>query len=259
MRRPIVVANWKMHTHSADAGILATSVRNNVADFEGVSIIICPPMIWLTEVASIIGKGGRLEVGAQNAFFEAEGAYTGEVSPTMIKDVANYVIVGHSERREYFGETDLDVNEKTIAALKAGLTPIICVGERKKKNNPDEPVSELIEALAHIPKKNYKDIIVAYEPVWAIGTGENADPIYVSKIITKLREIVHSNTSILYGGSVNSGNAESYAKMPQVDGLLVGGASLRAADFVKICRTWSLSKNFKNDLFVIKEEDEDSN
>lgn len=259
MKRPIIVGNWKMFTKSADANILATTVRNNVTDLDGIEIILCPPAIWLSEVASIVGKGNRVKVGAQNMFHETEGAYTGEISPSMVKDVASYVIVGHSERREYFGESDMDVNEKVLAALKIGLTPIICVGERRKKGEISEPVRELKEALTHVPAKNYKDVVVAYEPVWAIGTGDDAGPEYVAKVTTKLREIVHADTPILYGGSVNSKNIEGYAKRPEIDGVLVGGASLRAAEFVKICRAWSLSKSFKNDLFIVKEDDAGSN
>ena len=246
MRRPMVVANWKMYTSAGDAAILATTVRNNVAGINKVEVVICPPAIWLTEVSDIIGKGGKVKLGAQNIFYESEGAYTGEISPMMVKDVADYVIVGHSERREHFGETDLEVNEKVIAALRAGLSPIICVGEKKKSTKyPQGPVDQLKEALAHVPKKYFKEIIVAYEPIWAIGTGENADAAYVAKVIGALRELVLRDSPILYGGSVNSKSAKEYGLRPEIDGLLVGGASLRAAEFVKICGIWSESKSFK--------------
>lgn len=249
MRRPMVVGNWKMYTEAADAHILATTIRNYVANIHGIEVVLCPPAIWLSEVLSVIGKGGKIHLGAQNMFYEPEGAYTGEISPLMIRDVAKYVIVGHSERREHFGETDLDVNEKVISALKAGLSPIICVGEKKKSvRYPSGVINQLKEALAHVPKKNYKDIIVAYEPVWAIGTGENADPEYAAKVITALREVVLRDSPILYGGSVNSKNAAGFGNRPEIDGLLVGGASLRAADFVKICSTWADKKSFKNEV-----------
>lgn len=246
MRRPMVVANWKMYTNAGDAAILATTVRNNVAGISKTEVVLCPPTIWLTEVSSIIGKGGKVRLGAQNIFYESEGAFTGEISPLMVRDVADYVIIGHSERREHFGETDLEVNEKVIAALRAGLSPIICVGEKSKSTGyPETPVDQLREALSHVPKKYYKQIVVAYEPIWAIGTGENADPAYVAKVVSVLRELVLRDSPILYGGSVNSKNAKEYGLRPEIDGLLVGGASLRAAEFVKICGIWSECKSFK--------------
>lgn len=250
MRRPMVVANWKMYTNASDAAILAITIRNNVAGINNVEVVLCPPTIWLTEVSSIIGKGGKVRLGAQNIFYESEGAYTGEISPLMVKDVADYVIVGHSERREHFGETDLEINEKVIAALRAGLSPIICVGEKKKSEKyPHEPVHQLKEALMHVPKKYYKQIVVAYEPIWAISTKENrnrnADVEYVVKVFSALRELVLRDSPILYGGSVNSTNAAEYALRPEIDGALVGAASLRASEFIKICGIWSESKSFK--------------
>ncbi len=245
MPRPVVIANWKMHTNAADAHILAMTVRNAVCSMEGVDIVLCPPMIWLSEVASVLGKG-RISLGAQNMFYEPEGAYTGEVSPSMIKDLASHVIIGHSERREHFGETDFDVNEKVIAALKTGLIPIICVGERKKSlKYPEEPVNQLKQSLLHVPVKYLKNIIVAYEPVWAIGTGLEAPPEYAAKVITELRAIVRTETPILYGGSVNSKNTANFVARPEIDGLLVGGASLRSAEFIKICQIWQQGKSFK--------------
>lgn len=246
MRRSMVVANWKMYTNAGDATILATTVRNNLTGVNKVEVVLCPPSIWLTEVSSVVGKGGKVKIGAQNIFYESEGAYTGEISPLMVKDVADYVIVGHSERREHFGETDLEVNEKVIASLRAGLFPIICVGEKKRSEKyPHQPVEQLKEALMHVPKKYYKQIVVAYEPIWAIGTGENADSEYVARVIAALRELVLRDSPVLYGGSVNSKNAKDYGKKPGIDGLLVGGASLRAAEFIKICEIWSESKSFK--------------
>lgn len=250
MRRPIVIGNWKMYTNAADAHILATTIRNYVAEIPGVEVVLCPPSIWLSEVVAIVGRGGKVQLGAQNMFYEPEGPYTGEISPLQIRDLAKYVIVGHSERREYFGETDRDVNEKVIAALKAGLSPIICVGEKKKSTKyPTEVVKQLKEALLHIPKKHYKDIVVAYEPIWAISTEQNrdrnAEVDYVVKVVTALREIVLRDSPILYGGSVNSKNAKEYASQPGIDGALVGSASLRAADFVKVCSIWADCKNFK--------------
>ena len=253
MRRSMVVGNCKMYTQASDAHILATTIRNYVANIHGIEVVLCPPAVWLSEILSIVGKGGKIELGAQNMFYEPEGAYTGEISPLMVKDLAKYVIVGHSERREHFGETDLEVNEKVIAALKAGLSPIVCVGEKKKSvRYPTGVMNQLKEALMHVPKKHYKDIVVAYEPVWAISTAENRDKNaeveYVVKVINALREIVLRDCPILYGGSVNSKNAKEYAIRPEIDGALVGSASLRAADFVKVCSIWSDNKSFKNDV-----------
>jgi triosephosphate isomerase len=238
MKKSFVVGNWKMYlTSSADASVLTTTLRNNMPKIS-TEVIIAPPIIWLSEVISILGKKGKIATATQNMFYEPEGAYTGEISPVMIKEMSDYVIIGHSERREYFGETNMDVNEKVIAALKAGLKPIICVGEKKKSLNAAQVVKELEEAIMHIPKRRFKDIIVAYEPVWAIGTGENADPAYVARVITKLREYVSNDTPILYGGSVKSTNIEGYAKRPEIDGVLVGGASAKATEFIKICQSW---------------------
>lgn len=246
MRKPTVIGNWKMYTSLADAHILATSIRNGVAKLQGVDVVLCPPAIWLLDIRQIIKRGSKVELGAQNMFYEPEGAYTGEISPIMLKDVVDYVIIGHSERREYFGEKDFDVNEKLIAALRADLKPIVCVGEKKRKNIPVEPVNQLKEALEHIPKSHYRDIIVAYEPIWAIGSGENAEPEYVARVLTMLREIIGPNSSMLYGGSVKSTNIKEYAARPEIDGVLVGGASLRASEFIKICETWSHIKNFRD-------------
>ncbi len=249
MRRPIIIANWKMYTNLADSSILATTVRNFVVGLN-LEIVLCPPTIWLTNIAEIIGRGGKVKLGAQNCFFESEGPYTGEISPLMIADVAKYVIVGHSERREHFGETDMEVNEKVIAALRSGLSPIICVGEKKKSSKfPDAPVNQLKEALMHVPKKYYKDIVVAYEPIWAISKesdrNRNAEVEHVVKVIRSLRELVLRDSPILYGGSINSKNAGEYANRPEIDGALVGAASLRATEFFKICQIWDKNKSFK--------------
>lgn len=256
MRRPIIVANWKMYTRAADAQVLATLVRNGIAHVDLVEVVLCPPAVWLSEISSIVGNGPKISLGIQNIFYESEGAYTGEISPFMARDLARYVIIGHSERREHFGETDFDVNEKVIAALKAGLSPIVCVGEKKKSTtNPTEVLHQLKEALMHVPKENYKDIIVAYEPVWAIGTGNTASADYAAKVISQLREIVLRDSPILYGGSVNSQNAIEFGSRPEIDGLLVGGASLRAAEFINICKVWADNKNFKNDVMIKAEEE----
>lgn len=246
MAKSLIIGNWKMYVTSiADAHILATSIRNSLVTLDNTEAVICPPAIWLTEVSGIIGKSTKVSLGGQNMFYEPDGAYTGEISPLMLKEVADYVIIGHSERREHFGETDFDVNEKVHAALKAGLRPIICVGESTKTTNLSQPVRELKEALEHVPKKYHRDLVVAYEPIWAIsknGVGESATPEYVARVAVKLRELVRDETRILYGGSVNSSNIKGFAARPEIDGVLVGSASVRAAEFVKICKIWDESK-----------------
>lgn len=246
MKNSLMIGNWKMYVTSiADAHILATSIRNGVADIPRIEAVICPPALWLSEITDIVKKGAKTKIGIQNISYEMEGAFTGEISPLMAKEMAEYVIIGHSERRAYYGETDIDVNEKVLAALKVGLTPIVCVGEKKKEATPTEPFRQLEEALKNVPKNALKDIVVAYEPIWAIGTSLNADADYVAKVVTKLREIVHVDTTILYGGSVKLDNALSYAQKREIGGLLIGGTSVKANDFIKICKIWSATRDIK--------------
>lgn len=248
MRRPMVVANWKMYTRPSDAYILATTLRNMVAPIEGVEVVVCPPLVYLSEISDILKKDGKVNVGAQNMYYEPEGPYTGEVSPLMIRDMAKYVIVGHSERRAHFAENNIVVNEKVLAALKYGLVPIICVGEQSKNSPVKDILGQLEEALDDVPKNQYQNIVVAYEPVWAIGTGNAATLDHVVKITTALREIVGLRTTILYGGSVDEKEALKFSKHHQVDGLLVGTASLRASVFINIVKTWANAKSFKGDV-----------
>ena len=250
MRRPMVVANWKMYTRASDAYILATTIKNAVANIEGIEVVICPPSLWLSEIADVVKKDGKVNVGAQNMFYEPDGPYTGEISPMMVRDVAKYVIVGHSERRFYFHESDLDVNEKVLAALKFDLSPIVCVGEKTKSASIRDALEQLKEALQHVPKNSYKDIIVAYEPVWAIGTEHTAPLDHSVKAISMLREIIGRDSPILYGGSVNSDEVEKFARSQAIDGVLVGSASVRAATFVDICKKWSEGKSFKGDVVI---------
>ena len=253
MRRPMVVANWKMNTRASDAYILATTIRNAVAPIEGIEVVICPPSIWLSEVSDIVKKDGKVNVGAQNMFYEPEGAYTGEISPLMIVDIAKYVIVGHSERRNYFHENDIIINEKVVAALKYGLVPIVCVGEDNKSDPLSDAPNKLREALMHIPKNRYKDIVVAYEPKWAIsgfGGKKVASIDHIIKEFTRLREVIGRDSSILYGGSVNEKQIVELAKRPEIDGVLVGSASIRASSFLEICRTWAKSKSFRGEVLT---------
>jgi len=249
----MVVANWKMYTRASDAYILATTIRNAVANLDGVEVVVCPPVIWLSELSEILKRDGKVNLGAQNMFYEDEGPYTGEISPLMIRDVCKYVIVGHSERRLHFAESDMDVNEKVLAALKHSLSPIICVGERTKSARISDAADQLEEALNHVPKNRYKDIVVAYEPVWAIGTHHTASVDHAEKAVTKLREVIFRESPILYGGSVDHNTIGGFAKSPLIDGVLVGGASLRAGVFVEICKTWAEAKSFKSEVSITKE------
>jgi len=238
MRRPIVIANWKMYGSLSDAIVLATGIRDGVENLSGVEIILSPPAIWLTEVAEIIHKRiDQLALGAQNIHYLSEGEFTGEISATMVRDVARYTIVGHSERRKNFAETATIVARKVAAALDAGLSPIVCVGEQKKSQDSlREVVDELKKLLLDVKKSEYGDIVVAYEPVWAVGAAEPATPEYSARVIVKLREIVSAETPILYGGSVNAANVYSFVRQPEIDGVLVGRAGLKVGEFVKICR-----------------------
>lgn len=238
MRRPLVVANWKMNTNLSDAVVLSTAILGAAENISGVEIVICPPSIWLTEVSQIIRRDlGHISLGAQNIYHLEDGSYTGEISAIMVRDVAKYVIVGHSERRKYFGETSGLVSRKTAAALDAGLVPIVCVGEEKKSDNSvKEVVLQLKESLAGINKSELDQIVVVYEPVWAVGAQEPAAPEYAARIISQLREAVSAHTSILYGGDINSSNVYNFVQRPEIDGVLVGRDSLVAPSFVKICR-----------------------
>jgi len=257
MRKPLIIANWKMNTTLADAIVLATSVRNNVGDLD-IDVVLCPPFVWLYPVAEILEKAPKnLHLGAQNMWFVEKGAMTGEISPLMLKNLVKYVILGHSERRSHFSETDALINDKIHAALKYGLTPVVCVGELKKmpeekrgKGRPtkvdirSDVVHQLKAALNEISRDDAEKIIIAYEPVWAIGTGNPATGAYAAQVIAKLRNVFAEKYSqalservrILYGGSVDSENVREFIYQPEIDGVLAGGASLKAKEFIKICR-----------------------
>lgn len=238
MRRPLIVANWKMNTNLSDAVVLATAVRDGLENISGIEVVLCPPAVWLFEVSGIIHKEiGHLSLGAQNIYYMTDGNFTGEISAGMIRDVAKYSIVGHSERRKNFGETSDIVARKAAAALDAELIPIICVGEKEKNDGSvGEVVSELKKSLAGINRSELDRVVIAYEPVWAVGADEPATPEYSARVITQLREVVSPHTPILYGGDVNAGNIYTFAKRPEIDGVLVGRESLNAPNFIKTCR-----------------------
>lgn len=245
-RTPLAAGNWKMHKTLPEALGLLKDLRDGLEPIKGVEKLVCPPYIAL-EAAERILSGSSIQVGAQNVFWENEGAYTAEVSPVMLKGLCSYVILGHSERRTFFNETDATVNKRVKAALDAGLRPIVCVGETLAQNEAGETDAvvrrQVLEGLAGIDPAQARHLVVAYEPVWAIGTGKAATPDGANAVIRDsirkalaevLNESLAESTRVLYGGSIKPGNAASFFDMPDIDGGLVGGASLKAQDFKAI-------------------------
>jgi triosephosphate isomerase len=247
MRKKFIAGNWKMYTTAATATALAEGVAKGVTD-NAVTVAICPPFPWLGIVADAV-RGSAVDVGAQNCHFAAEGAYTGDVSPGMLLDAGcKYVIVGHSERRHGFGEPDLFLNRKVKAATAAGLSVIFCVGEllaeREAKQTEEVLEYQLAAGLSGLSKDAVSKLVVAYEPVWAIGTGKVASPDQAQEAHAFIRkrfaaqfgEAAAHALVIQYGGSVKPDNASEILKKPDVDGALVGGASLKADSFLGIIR-----------------------
>lgn len=247
-RTPLVAGNWKMFKTVADARHLVSELVPGLQAVAGVDKVICPPFTALLAVAALL-EGTPIGLGAQNMHWEAQGAFTGEIAPTMLAELCRFVILGHSERRTYFGETDETVNRKVHAALAHGLTPIVCVGETLAENDAGrtgEVVERQVrEGLAGLSLTDGSALVVAYEPVWAIGTGKAAtagDANHVHAAIVRpalaglLGENVAQSIRILYGGSVKGSNAAEYFGMSDIDGALVGGASLKAADFIAIAQ-----------------------
>ena len=246
MRIPCVAGNWKMHNSVLDSIKLVKELLPGLERIQGVDSIICPPFTALAPVAEMI-KGTSIHLGAQNLYWEEQGAYTGEISPGMVAEVAEYVILGHSERRAYFHDTDDIVNKKVLAALAAGLKPILCVGETLEENESGrtgEVVKrQLTAGLNDVNEIQLEKVIIAYEPVWAIGTGKAATPDGANQVIKEFirDELVvigspelGDSIPILYGGSVKPDNAREFFEQPDINGALVGGASLKADAFVKI-------------------------
>lgn len=246
MRTPFVAGNWKMFKTVAEARHLVSELVPGLQAIAGVEKVLCPPFIDLLAVAALL-EGTEIGLGAQNMHWEASGAYTGEVSPLMVAEFCKYVILGHSERRANFGETDAIVNRKVQAALANSLVPIVCVGETLKEyeaGNTAEVVNRQVRlGLADVQVANEFSLVVAYEPVWAIGTGKAATPDDANRVVKDvirpaLAEMVGAPLSqqirVLYGGSVKGDNAAEFFSQPDIDGALVGGASLKAADFTAI-------------------------
>jgi triosephosphate isomerase len=235
----IIVGNWKMNGTREEAKELVSGIISGLQDVEygQIKIILCPPFTALAIVSEILNKQmTEIKLGAQNCHFLPCGAYTGEISPKMVADFCQYVILGHSERRRYFNEDDALVNRKIKSALEYNLRPIVCVGEWKKGDSSQGILSQVKEAIKGLKRDSLRNLIFAYEPVWAIGTGDEADPSYANKIIKEIKEAVGQNISVLYGGSVTSSNISGFVKQPLIDGALVGGASIKAKEFVKIIK-----------------------
>lgn len=245
-RKRIIAGNWKMNKSVAESKDLASDIKRDLAECGDVDVVLCPPFTSLAAVGEII-DATRIKFGAQNMHWEREGAYTGEISANMLRSIyCHYVIIGHSERRTYFGETDEIVNKKTKAALAANLTPIVCVGEtlEERKSESHEAVvrRQLEDGLAGIDAADVKKTIIAYEPVWAIGTGEVATPEQAQSMHAFIRSVLAEITNaevaesvrIQYGGSMKPSNAKELLSQPDIDGGLIGGAALEARSFVEL-------------------------
>lgn len=248
MRKPFIAGNWKMNKTVAEGVELATGLKETLADVKTVELAVCPTATALGAVSTVL-KNTNIGVGAQNMYWEDSGAFTGEISPPMVKELAQYVIIGHSERRQYFGETDQTVNKKIKAALAHGILPIVCVGENLEQNKAGETVSfvgsQIRGAFAGISADDAKTLTIAYEPIWAIGTGLTAMPEDANRIIrTAIRDVlvklydeqVAEAIRVQYGGSVKPHNMANFIVMPEIDGALVGGASLKVDSFTAIVK-----------------------
>ncbi len=245
-RRPVIAGNWKMHTTVDEAIDLVRAMRARLEAVESLDRIVCPPFVSLAAVSAEL-KGSPVRVGAQNVFHEEKGAFTGEIAPGMLAGLCEFVIIGHSERRHLFGETDDAVNKKVRAALAHGLTPIVCVGERLEENEAGQ-TEHVVGRQARAAFAGIDDLgptIIAYEPVWAIGTGKAATGDQAQATIDFIRRTVaetHGQAAadairIQYGGSVSPANIAEFLGRDSIDGALVGGASLKADDFVAIVET----------------------
>ena len=248
MRTPLVVANWKMNGTVAEARALAAGVRDGLRRPRGVDVVLCPPFTALGAVRELLAAG-PIALGAQNCHWEAAGAFTGEISPPMLAELGcRFVLVGHSERRKEFGETDEQINRKVRAILATGMAPILCVGETAEERAQGLTFTtvegQLRAGLAGLEAAAMARCVLAYEPVWAIGTGVNASPAQAAEVHGYLRGLVSEVGSkeialglrILYGGSVKADNADVLLAEQEIDGALVGGASLSAAGFIAIVR-----------------------
>jgi triosephosphate isomerase len=246
MRKPIVAGNWKMNKTVAEAVDLAEAIKRDLGTCRDVDIVLCPPFTALKAVGDVI-TGTHIDLGAQNMHWEKSGAFTGEIAAAMLRELyCHYVILGHSERRAYFHETDDIVNKKTKSALAANLKPIVCVGEtladRDGNRTNDVVETQVRGSLAGLTPRDLLEVIIAYEPVWAIGTGRTATPAQAQDVHALIRRVlkdiaddtVAQSVRIQYGGSVKASNAKELFGQPDIDGGLIGGASLEARSFAEI-------------------------
>ena len=245
MRVPMIAGNWKMNTTVSEAVGLVNEMRPELDKIANVDKVICPPFISLAAVGELI-KGSSIKLGAQNLYSENKGAYTGEISPLMLADLCEFVIIGHSERRQYFNESGEIVNKKLLAALRVGLKPILCIGERLEENEAGKTEDVIAEQLrSSLVDIDYPTgLVIAYEPIWAIGTGKAATGKQANETIGFIRQTISQKYSreiaqemrILYGGSVTASNTAEFINQPEIDGALVGGASLKADEFLSIVK-----------------------
>ncbi|GEO03299.1 triosephosphate isomerase [Adhaeribacter aerolatus] len=253
MRKKIVAGNWKMNKTFDEAQALVSEVVNMVQDEVNnqAEVVLCPPFPFLSSVGKALGGNSKIHLGAQNCHQKESGAYTGEVSAAMLKSVGvEYVILGHSERRQYFNEDNQLLEAKVKAALQAGLIPIFCIGESLEQREQDltfEVIeTQLKEGLFHVTNEEFARVVIAYEPIWAIGTGKTATSQQAQEVHAFIREQIArhydaaaaANTTILYGGSANPGNARELFSQPDIDGGLIGGASLKSRDFTDIVKSF---------------------
>ncbi|MEZ6110289.1 MAG: triose-phosphate isomerase [Pirellulaceae bacterium] len=249
MRRTFIAGNWKMNLSRAEGIALVKALAAELGSSSDVEVAVCPPAVYLSAIRETLGESSAIGLGAQNMYHEGNGAYTGEVSAAMLLDVGcQYVILGHSERRQLLDETNADVSRKTLAALAAGLTPIVCVGEtleeRESGKTFDVVRSQTLGSLAGVSNEQASRVVIAYEPVWAIGTGKVATPEQAEEVHADLRRLLESRYNadiagqirIQYGGSVKPDNAAELLHKPNIDGALVGGASLKSDSFLGIIR-----------------------
>lgn len=264
MDYPLVVGNWKMNLKLSEALVLGGQVIRNIEYIKHVDVVLCPPAVFIYPIYdNARARPRNLYFGLQNMMWEESGEYTGEISSLMIKNVCKYVILGHSERRRHFGETDEMVQKKVVAALKSGLNPIVCVGEEERFHLEDHYEKEiermkkqggilvqLDKALEKVNKANLASLSIAYEPIWAIGTGNAATGAYAAAIAYIIRNHLKAKfgqpadeIKILYGGSVDKDNVREFMMQPSLNGLLVGGASLSTREFCQICQITSEVKS----------------
>jgi triosephosphate isomerase len=254
MRVPMIAGNWKMHTTVEEAIELVVKMRYELDRIDNVDKVLCPPFVSLEAIKTRL-EGSTIKLGAQDIHYEEKGAFTGEISPQMVADLCEYVIVGHSERRQYFNETIAIVDKKVTAAMKVGLKPILCIGESPEENKAGKTEEVLTKQLSSPSARLYLigGIVIAYEPIWAIGTGRPATGEQANKTIGFIRRYIAEeqgkgiaqDVRILYGGSVNAENIAEFVKQPEIDGALVGGASLKASEFLSIVKQTAEIKGAK--------------